>query len=308
MSPYLWGTMPARRLIHWRRPISPILWGMATSMPWKELLYSVQIHTGWEDRRARPAGPMGGGFELYRLLHIVDGSYALGEGLGLAQRRAGPGSVLFLPPGTAQHIERGVQTRENTIIFRVCLGDEQPDPRRVWNVDIPLILEPSFAPLVAQQMQPILALWWLDDLRHLRANGLLHLLITHIVEHYLRDYRANELPVRPSTTAIDPRILLAEELLVSRLNTWTTSDMAAAAGMERSAFARLYKQQRGEPPGALLDRARLNYAMACLSSGEPKLANIAASIGFTGLSSFARWFRRHTGATPVEWHRRARQG
>ncbi|TVR12823.1 MAG: AraC family transcriptional regulator [Planctomycetota bacterium] len=281
---------------------------MAISMPWKDLPYSVQIHTGWEDRRARPPGPMGGGFEFYRLLHIVDGSYALGKALGLSQRRAGPGTVLFLPPGTAQHIERGVQTRENTIIFRVCLGNAQPDPRRVWDVDIPLILKPSFAPQVAQHMQPILALWWLDDLRRLRANGLLHLLITHIVEHHLHDQRPSELPVRPSSAAIDPRILLAEELLVSRLNTWTTSDMAAAAGMERSAFARLYKQQRGEAPGALLDRARLNYAMACLGSAEPNLPHIAASIGFSGLSSFARWFRRHTGATPMEWHRRALQG
>lgn len=248
---------------------------------------------------------MGGGFGFYRLVHIADGSYSLS--LPKAPQRVGPGTVLFLPPGTAQGIERGLQTLENTVIFRVCLGDEQPDPRSLWGVDIPLILDHTIAATVARQLQPILALWWLDPLRRLRANGLLHLLVTHLVEHYHDDQRAFEIPVQPAHAELDPRILQVERLLVSRLNTWTTSDMAAAAGMERSAFSRLYHQQRGEPPGAMLDRARRSYAMSCLSAANPDLRHISASIGFSSLSSFSRWFRRQTGRSPMDWHRSVRQ-
>ena len=275
-------------------------------MPWQELPYSIQIQSGWDDGRARPSGPIGGDINAYRLLHIVDGSYTLGKELGLGKRRIGPGSVLFLPPASAQHIQRGVQTLENCLVFRICLGKQQPTPREAWNVDIPPLLDAPIARQVIRDMQPILALWWLDALRRLRANGLLHLLITSIIESHMVESHPSELPVRGTSDFIDPRILQVEQLVLSRLNTWTTTDMATAAGMERSAFARLYKQQRGEAPGALLDRARLNYALSCLSAAEPDLPHIAASIGFTGLSSFARWFRRHTGSTPTHWHRRIR--
>ncbi len=278
---------------------------MSQNPPWNEVFYAPRLSSGWESRRPRPAESIVRGAGLYRIIEIVDGSYLVNSPEN--KQRLGPGSVLFVPPGAGPSLQRGLLTRENTVVFSVVYdADPQPQPEEVWGIRPPLVLEEPLAGQIGGSLRPILALWWLDPIRRLRGDALLGMLLATIVERCSQS-RPEVLPVLPAREEIDPRILMAESLVTARLNSWKTSDMAAAVGMERSAFSRLYHRQRGEPPGALLQRARLSYAHAILSGPAPDLRHLAASIGFVGVSSFARWFQRSCGCSPMTWHRRCQQ-
>lgn len=280
---------------------------MKTRMPWQNVAYCPSIRTGWEARRPRPGGQLEGGHDSFRIMHIVDGSYLYAPAATAEKQRLGPGSVLFLAPGDTHTVIRSPNTKENVIIFDVIRELEtQPAPQEIWGINPDVLLPTTLAVRLREHMQPILALWWLDAIRRLRADGLLALLLSEIVEYYLGGYQS-PLPVARPEAQVDQRVSMAERMFASRLNAWTTSDMASAVGMERSAFSRLYKHYRGESPGRLMDRARLSYALAALSGTDPSLSHIAASIGFSTQSSFARWFRRQQGCSPMEWHRLCRQ-
>ena len=57
---------------------------------------------------------------------------------------------------------------------------------------------------------------------------------------------------------------------------------------------------------AVLDDVRAEAARQLLESSDASLDDVAASLGYAGVSPFMRAFRRWTGTTPGEWRRRPR--
>lgn len=82
--------------------------------------------------------------------------------------------------------------------------------------------------------------------------------------------------------------------------TWSLDDMAATAGMSRSAFAVLFKQAVGTTPGEHLARFRVATAQEQLVRGIP-LKVVAFDVGYGSPTALSRAFRDLTGQSPRAW-------
>ena len=75
-------------------------------------------------------------------------------------------------------------------------------------------------------------------------------------------------------------------------------DMAAAAGLSRYHFSRIFRQSEGIGPGGYLLRRRLREAARLLGETDLPLAEVAARCGFADAGYFGRAFRRAYSAPP----------
>ncbi|WP_170178808.1 AraC family transcriptional regulator [Solirubrobacter pauli] len=86
---------------------------------------------------------------------------------------------------------------------------------------------------------------------------------------------------------------------------WTVPELAALAGVSRSAFAGRFAQVVGEAPIAYLTGWRMSIAAQALTD-EPAatIATVAHRVGYENEYAFATAFRRHFGEPPGRWRRR----
>lgn len=99
----------------------------------------------------------------------------------------------------------------------------------------------------------------------------------------------------------DPRLARALVALhQSPYEEWNLEQMAAIAGMSRSAFAAAFKAATGTTPAAYLTDWRLSLAASMMRSGR-SVKLIAAELGFASASSLSKAFRQRMGASPREW-------
>jgi transcriptional regulator GlxA family with amidase domain len=74
--------------------------------------------------------------------------------------------------------------------------------------------------------------------------------------------------------------------------------MAAAAGLERRTFLRRFAHATGTTPLGYSRAVRMARARELLESGNTPQKDIARSLGYKDVASFARVFRRATGSAP----------
>lgn len=75
-------------------------------------------------------------------------------------------------------------------------------------------------------------------------------------------------------------------------------DIARAAHLSRSHFARAFRVSTGESVMRCVCRLRMEKAKALLIESEHSIAEISAMLGFSHHSHFSRLFRREVGVTP----------
>jgi AraC-like DNA-binding protein len=95
------------------------------------------------------------------------------------------------------------------------------------------------------------------------------------------------------------------DLIVTRLREpLEVAELAAAAGVSASHFARAFKLTTGKGPHQFILEHRLECARMALASAPPgKLSCVAIEFGFFDQSHFTRHFRRKFGLTPGEFLR-----
>ena len=76
------------------------------------------------------------------------------------------------------------------------------------------------------------------------------------------------------------------------------ADVAAAAGLERSYFSRLFKKETGIACVKWLNNFRMEKAAKLLKSGRLNVAETARSSGFSDQFYFSRAFKKHFGVPP----------
>jgi AraC family transcriptional regulator len=81
-------------------------------------------------------------------------------------------------------------------------------------------------------------------------------------------------------------------------------DIAGAACVSRSHFARMFRISTGYSPMAYLYRLRVERAKLFLVQGYAPLAELSVSLGFSHHSHFTRVFQRHTGMSPRAFRHR----
>lgn len=81
---------------------------------------------------------------------------------------------------------------------------------------------------------------------------------------------------------------------------WRVEDLAAVAGMSRSAFSNLFHGTVGEPPASYLQSWRISLVQKWLKQGLP-IRLIAEEAGYCSESSSSRVFKAQCGLSPRVW-------
>jgi AraC-like DNA-binding protein len=156
-----------------------------------------------------------------------------------------------------------------------------------------------------RQLVDTLAVETLND-RFLSAERLefmLQELVLSIVETYLTRRRASS-PLWRGSRFEDSRIRRAIGLLRARPNKDLNIDeLASQVGLSRSRFYDLFQLCTGFSPRTYLDMLCIETAIARLSSGQGKIAEVSAELGFSAQSNFTRFFLQQVGVPPSEYRR-----
>ncbi|BBZ33117.1 helix-turn-helix transcriptional regulator [Mycolicibacterium confluentis] len=81
----------------------------------------------------------------------------------------------------------------------------------------------------------------------------------------------------------------------------TVTDLAAAAGLSRAHFSRMFTRTFGESPSAYLQSRRLERASALLRYTDRSVADICTMVGFSSVGSFTSTFARVYGKPPAAY-------
>lgn len=84
---------------------------------------------------------------------------------------------------------------------------------------------------------------------------------------------------------------------------WTVDELAAQAGLSRSALAQRFSELIGAPPKQYLTRWRLRRAAAALKDSRRPVAALAEEYGYESEAAFNRAFKREFGVPPAAWRR-----
>lgn len=97
-------------------------------------------------------------------------------------------------------------------------------------------------------------------------------------------------------------LLRAKDLVDARYaEPITVDDLAAAAGLSRAHFSRMFSRTFGESPHAYLQSRRLERAAALLRYTDRTVADICAMVGLTSVGSFTTAFARAYGKPPAAY-------
>jgi len=140
-----------------------------------------------------------------------------------------------------------------------------------------------------------------------RLEFMLQELMLSIVDTYLARRRAGSALWRGSRFE-DSRIRRAIALLRAHPNKELNMDeLANQVGLSRSRFYDLFQLCTGRSPRAYLDMLCVEAAIAKLSSGRVKIADVSAELGFSAQSNFTRFFLHQVGIPPSEYRRAVRR-
>lgn len=81
---------------------------------------------------------------------------------------------------------------------------------------------------------------------------------------------------------------------------WSLDQLAACAGMSRSAFANTFREVVGQTPLEHLAQWRIALTKQALLRGDP-IKRIAADVGYGSASALSRAFASRTGQSPRQW-------
>jgi len=216
----------------------------------------------------------------------------------------GDADLVFLNPG-----ESHTATAATRLLALHAAGE--------WlRTSFPAVFGPSEVPF-AQTREPItprirrladtLAVEVLNDrfVSAERLDFMLQELLLSIVETYLARRRLSS-PAWRGSRFEDSRIRRAIALLRARPNKeLNMDDLASQVGLSRSRFYDLFQVCTGFSPRAYLDMLCVETAISRLSSGQGKIAEVSAELGFSAQSNFTRFFLHQVGVPPSEYRRAA---
>ena len=109
----------------------------------------------------------------------------------------------------------------------------------------------------------------------------------------------------PRQTHGDTAVLKAQEWVHIRDGRDVSlASMAAAAGLERRTFLRRFANATGMTPIEYCRAVRIARARELLESGNTPQKEMAQSLGYKDVASFARVFRKATGSAPGAYRKR----
>ncbi|MFM9589283.1 helix-turn-helix domain-containing protein [Streptomyces scabiei] len=257
---------------------------------WERLYVSTQRELPYRDAF------QGAGSHLV-ILHL-DGPVTVRRGRrGLtAARQVPPGGLFLHPADTELDVELGGYL--NTV--HVYLADAAL--RATADDDRPVRLREEFGTTDPLLEQLVLAL---DGVvRHWEPSGrayadqLALMTASQLARRHSVRQRADE-PAGRQAGLTDRQFAAVRDLIDARLSEpLSLEDLASAAGLGVSQFARRFKARAGCPPHRYLVRLRVEQAARLLRAGSLPIAQVAAACGFSHQEHLTRVIRSQLGTTP----------
>jgi len=219
------------------------------------------------------------------------------------------GNLLFLNPGaTSQALFEAGAACAQLLCFQASSDWLRGSFPAVFNAgNRPFASGSEHITARIRQLADTLVIEVLNDqfLSHERLEFMLQEMMLSIVETYLARRQAGARLWRGSPFA-DTRIRRALALLRAHPNKEVNmNDLASQVGLSRSRFYDLFQLSTGRSPRAYLDMLCVESAIAKLSSGSAKIAEVSAELGFSAQSNFTRFFQQQVGIPPSEYRRAA---
>jgi AraC-like DNA-binding protein len=216
----------------------------------------------------------------------------------------GEGEILFLNPGEL-HICLGPRS---ALLFHAATAWLQRGFPAIFEARNPF--PRRAAPMTARirSLAVALAVEVVNDrfLLPERLEFMLQELVLSIVETYLAGRR---LSVWRGSRFEDIRIRRAVGLLRAHPNKDLSMDqLANHVGLSRSRFYDLFEMCTGFSPRTYLDMLCVQAAISRLASGQGKISEVSAELGFSAQSNFTRFFHNQVGVPPSEYRRAAWRG
>jgi AraC-like DNA-binding protein len=154
----------------------------------------------------------------------------------------------------------------------------------------------ALAGVLAEELE-VRALGWT-----LLVSQLVTLLFLRAVSDWARSSPSRLGALRAS---IDPAIARALSAVNDNsASPWGVENLAAVAGLSRSAFHARFAAAVGETPARYVARRRLEIAAAFLRAGRANVGEIASLVGYGSEVAFTRAFKARFGATPSAFRAR----
>ena len=169
-------------------------------------------------------------------------------------------------------------------------------------LSVPLVENLTRLPLVASAFSLLLAERSHPDVgTHALSEALMKQCLILLIRDHINRQRGESLLFSALT---DPRLTRAVALVLQRPGgQLTVDDLASAANMSRSSFAKAFAAAYDQTPMEFVQRARLQNAARLLSTTDLPVKLIAGSTGFASRSHFSRAFRNAYGADPSAFRR-----
>lgn len=128
--------------------------------------------------------------------------------------------------------------------------------------------------------------------------------IADLLQHYItQEQNISAATASNSQVSDSPAVKRAQEFIQKQLHQKITlDDLAATANLSRYHLLRLFQAETGLPPHAYQNQLRIHKSRMLLRQNLP-ISHVAAELGFTDQSHFARVFKQFTGATPIQYQR-----
>jgi AraC-like DNA-binding protein len=219
------------------------------------------------------------------------------------RHRAKPGQWLIVKPG------RRVQTFSGDArLISIAFDARWPDGSHLFDKGLSVLVDGEDAPELEKLVRPILQTMqrvnpdtW--DARDHVVDLVLFFRIEQLLLRWLIAL-AKVLEARgilhSGHAAIDERVRSAIDLM-------HTYDLAEQLDPERLAtevhvsqthLVRLFRRDLQATPSQYWDRLRIEHARHRLLQPDSRVKEVSIELGFTYLSHFSKWFKRHTGRTP----------
>lgn len=219
--------------------------------------------------------------------------------------------LIIAPRGCRQVIEAqhratsGAEHNRNEPlrIISVRLADEFGATMGVFDGLIEPIVEPmSDAPVVRESFHRLSQECLSPDLG---SRALSNVLVMQCLILLIRQLAKRDKSTADYFAALsDPRISAALGLMARTADgSPSVGAMADAAGMTKSAFARLFTATLGQSPIDFMGRARLHKAAGLLQSTPMPIKAVAWTAGFASRSHFSRAFKAVYGIDPSAYRR-----
>ncbi|MEV1065686.1 AraC family transcriptional regulator [Streptomyces sp. NPDC050263] len=263
---------------------------------------------GWElvyvsTQRELPYRDAFAGADSHLLILHLDGPVTVRRGRrGLtAARQVPPGGLFLHPAATDLDVELGGQLNTVHVYVSDAALQSTADDER------PVRLKEEFGSTDPLLEQLVLALdgvvqrWepsgtaYAEQLALMTAAQLAR-------RHSVRQPAAE--PARARTGLGDRQFAAVRELIDARLSEpLSLEDLASAAGLSVSQFARRFSARTGCPPHRYLVRVRVEQAARLLRAGTLPIAQVAAACGFSHQEHLTRVLRSRLGTTPAALRR-----